>query len=95
MDIRRFNLEWVGAIEVPFMLDVAEMLARSALFREESRGVHNREDYPKMDNRNWLCHILLVKKDDEVKLSKAPVKMTRFKPPSVEECLKGGEPIPI
>ena len=95
VDIRRFNLEWMEAIEVPFMLDVAEMIAWSSLFREESRGVHNREDYPKMDNENWLCHTLLVKKNGEMKLSKTPVKMTRFKPPSVEECIKGGEPIPI
>ncbi len=44
--IRRFNGLWIEAIEVPYMLDVAEMMIRSALFRTESRGAHYREDYP-------------------------------------------------
>ncbi len=96
VDTKRMNWEWVEALEVPFMLDTAEMIARSALFRTESRGCQQREDYPKLDNENWLCHTLLKKgKDGKMELSKGKVVMTKFKPPSEEECLKGGEPIPI
>jgi len=80
-DIRRLNLEWVDAIEVPFMLDCAEMIARSALFRTESRGCHYRKDFPEMDNKDWLCHTLLKKEGEKMKLSKGKVVMTKLKPP--------------
>jgi succinate dehydrogenase / fumarate reductase flavoprotein subunit len=80
-DIRRLNLEWVDAIEVPFMLDCAEMIARSALFRTESRGCHYRKDFPEMDNKDWLCHTLLTKEGERMKLSKGKVVMTKLKPP--------------
>lgn len=80
-DIRRLNLEWVDAIEVPFMLDCAEMIARSALFRTESRGCHYRKDFPEMDNKDWLCHTLLMKEGERMKLSKGKVVMTKLKPP--------------
>jgi fumarate reductase (CoM/CoB) subunit A len=73
---RRFNLGWVEAIQVPYMVDVAEMIARSALFRTESRGAHYREDYPETDPR-WLKHTR-VKKDME--LSTAPVIITKLNP---------------
>jgi fumarate reductase (CoM/CoB) subunit A len=52
---RRFNLGWIEAIQVPYMLDVAEMIAKSAIFRTESRGAHYREDYPETDPA-WLKH---------------------------------------
>ena len=93
VNIKCMNLDWVEAIEVPFMLDYAEMVARSALFREESRGCQYRDDFLKMDNKNWLCHTLLRKdlQTGEMRLTKAPVTMTQYKPP-VEI---GGKPIRI
>ncbi|MCJ7783461.1 MAG: FAD-binding protein, partial [Desulfobacterales bacterium] len=93
--VKRYNEDWVEAIEAQNMLDVGEMMAKSALFRTESRGDHYREDYPQMDNENWLCHTLLKMVNGEMTLAKGPVVMTKYKPPSIEECLKGGEPIPI
>lgn len=95
VNIKAYNNEWIDALEIPFMLDVAEMIARSALFRTETRGTQNREDFPEMDNENWLCHTLLKKEKGRMKLSKGPIVMTKYKPPSLEECLKGAEPIPI
>lgn len=95
VDIKIYNNEWVDALEIPYILDVAEMIARSALFRTETRGTQNREDYPEMDNENWLCHTLLRKESGQMKLSKGPVVMTKYKPPSLTECLKGAEPIPV
>ena len=80
-DIKKFNLEWVDGIEVGMMLDVAEMVARSALFRSESRGCHYREDFPEMDNKNWLYHTLLNKDAGGMNLSKASVLFTRMNPP--------------
>lgn len=80
-DVKRFNLEWVDCLEVPVMLDAAEMVARFALFRTESRGCHYREDFPGVDNKNWVCHTLLKKKARGMEISKAPVNLTRLKPP--------------
>ncbi|MBI4528343.1 MAG: FAD-binding protein [Deltaproteobacteria bacterium] len=85
-DIRKFNLEWLDCIEVPVMLDAAEMIARSALFRAESRGCHYREDFPEMDNENWLCHTLLKEEAGGMTLSKAPVLFTTMPPPVVENA---------
>jgi len=95
VDVKRYNNQWVEAIEVPNMLDVAEMIARSSLFREESRGCFNREEFPKLDNKNWLCHTLLKNEKGKMTLSKGKVVMTKFKPPSSEDCMKGVEPTPI
>lgn len=95
VDIKIYNNEWVDALEIPYMLDTAEMIARSSLFRTETRGTQNREDYPEMDNKSWLCHTLLKKENGQMILSKGPIVMTKYKPPSLEECLKGAEPIPI
>ena len=78
--IKKFNLEWIDCIEVAVMLDVAEMVAQSALFRSESRGCHYREDFPEMDNKNWLYHTLIQRDAGKMKLSKTPVRFTRMNP---------------
>jgi succinate dehydrogenase/fumarate reductase flavoprotein subunit len=73
---RQFNLGWVEAIQVPYMLDVAEMIVRSALLRTESRGAHYREDYPETDP-TWIKHTR-IKKDME--LDTIPVIITKLNP---------------
>jgi succinate dehydrogenase/fumarate reductase flavoprotein subunit len=72
----RFNLGWIEAIQVPYMVDVAEMIARSALFRTESRGAHYREDYPETDPK-WLKHTGIKK---NMELSTVPVIITKLNP---------------
>lgn len=54
------------ALELEFILDCAEMSARSSLKREESRWglIHFRSDFPKRDDHNWLKHVI-VRKDSE------------------------------
>jgi succinate dehydrogenase/fumarate reductase flavoprotein subunit len=46
------------AIEVENALLTAELMARAALARRESRGSHFREDYPRQDDRNWRANVL-------------------------------------
>jgi fumarate reductase (CoM/CoB) subunit A len=68
------------AIEAVDMIDVAELVARSALFRTESRGCHFRSDYPTRDDKNWLRNVLVRVKKGEVELSTQPVVTTRLRP---------------
>jgi len=56
-----WNKELVDAIEANFMVTIALLIARAALYRKESRGSHFREDYPKTDNKNWLVNIIFQK----------------------------------
>ena len=54
-----FNTEWLSAIELGFLLDVAEAMTAAALARRESRGSHQRpEDYPARDDAGFLKHSL-------------------------------------
>jgi fumarate reductase (CoM/CoB) subunit A len=77
---KRFNLEWVNALEVEKMIDVAEMMIRSALPRKESRTTFLREDYPEEDNVNWLKNIVVQKKNGEMHISTVPVKLIYVRP---------------
>ncbi len=76
---RIFNLGWVEAIQVPYMLDVAEMIIMSAISRTESRGAHFREDFPETKS-DWLRHTSVIKKSDQMELSTAPVVITTINP---------------
>src|SRR3989454_2732880 len=49
---RTFNTELTAAVELGFMLDVGEAIVQSALHRTESRGAHQRTDYPKRDRKS-------------------------------------------
>lgn len=77
---RVFNLGLINALELDFMLDLAEVTALSALHRKESRGAHSRVDYPKRDDENWLKHTLAYYTVDGPRLDYAPVTITRWKP---------------
>lgn len=75
-----FNTELLEAIELGYLLDLAEVTAESALARTESRGAHSREDYPERDDANWLRHTLAYRSDRGVRLAYKPVTITRFQP---------------
>jgi len=75
-----FNTEFVNAIELGFMLDVAEVIALSALKREESRGAHYRTDFPKRDDERWLKHTIVQRKDGELAVFYRPVRITKWNP---------------
>jgi len=86
---RAFNTEWLTAIELGFMLDVAQAMAHSALERRESRGAHMRLDgFEKRDDANYLKHTLATYAGtDSPRISYGAVTITRSKP---EERVYGG-----
>ncbi len=79
---RAFNTEWLSAIELGYMLDVAEALAHSALNRRESRGAHFRLDgFEARDDERFLAHsIARYDADGPPGIGYAPVTITRSRP---------------
>ena len=75
-----FNTEVMNALELDYMLDVAETVANSALKRKESRGSHTRTDYPKRDDANFLKHTLAYRTPDGPRIEYLPVTITRWQP---------------
>lgn len=73
--VRRHNKEWIECLELRHMVTASEMLARAALARAESRGLHYREDYPE-PSPDWLCNIVIQRDGDEMKVGKVPVVFT-------------------
>ncbi len=65
---KRFNLDWLEALEARNMVDVGEMAMRAALMRQESRGLHERADYPNEDPE-WLKHIIIEKVNKQMTLT--------------------------
>ena len=61
---RTFNTELVAALELANMLDVAECMLASGLRREESRGAHQRTDFPERDDERFLTHQLVERDPD-------------------------------
>ena len=76
-----FNTERTAALELSFMLDVAESMVNSALRREESRGAHQRTDFPARDDRRFLAHSLTRRgSDGSAQVDYLPVTITRWPP---------------
>ena len=81
----RYNTDLLEAIELGFLLDLAEVLVVSALERKESRGGHAREDYPARDDVNFMRHTMATRKIDAqgqeyVHLDYKPVSVTNYQP---------------
>ena len=78
---RTFNTERLAALELAFMLDVAEAIVHAALRREESRGAHQRTDFPKRDDERFLAHSLMYRNaDGSCRVEYLPVTITRWPP---------------
>jgi fumarate reductase flavoprotein subunit len=76
-----FNTEVVAALELEAMLDVSETVLHSALERRESRGAHQRTDYPERDDERWLSHSLAHWTDGgPPRVEQLPVTITRWPP---------------
>ncbi len=79
-DANSCNTEWVDAILLPRMLETAEIMARTALHRTESRGAHYRLDYPERDDTKWLRNIVVKRLEREIHLRDQPIVVTKLHP---------------
>jgi fumarate reductase flavoprotein subunit len=78
---RPFNTELVAALELANLVDTAECILRSGLAREESRGAHQRTDFPARDDQRFLTHHLVRRDDDgSPRIEQLPVTITRWPP---------------
>jgi len=85
---RRFNTDLLEAVELGFLLDLAEVVVYSARNRKESRGGHMRDDYPKRDDENYMKHTMAyltgdphsADAGDHISLDWKPVVITRYQP---------------
>jgi succinate dehydrogenase flavoprotein subunit len=76
-----FNTQLLSALELGFMLDVAESILQCALQREESRGAHQRTDFPERDDKKFLAHSLVSRGENgRPAVSYLPVTITRWPP---------------
>ncbi len=78
-----YNLSWNDWMNMRNMLDVSEMICRSALERKESRGAHYRSDFPEKNNIEYLKNILIKRDGKEMKIDDRPVSFTRLKPEEI------------
>src|SRR5215470_4149131 len=78
---RTFNTELAAVLELSFMLDVAEAIVYCAMRREESRGAHQRTDFPARDDERFLSHSLIYQNPDgSCRVEYLPVTTTRWLP---------------
>jgi len=75
-----FNTELTSALELDFMIDIAQAIAHSALARTESRGSHQRTDHPERDDEQFLRHSLAVRTDQAPQIDYKDVVITRWPP---------------
>jgi succinate dehydrogenase / fumarate reductase flavoprotein subunit len=76
-----FNNDLTQALELGFLLDLAECMVVSGLARKESRGAHARPyDYPDRDDENYMRHTLVTWRDGAPTLEWKPVTMTNWQP---------------
>jgi succinate dehydrogenase / fumarate reductase flavoprotein subunit len=86
---RRFNTDLLEAVELGFLIELAEVITLGALARKESRGGHFREDYTARDDVNFMRHTMAYRAPitdgshefaDEIRLDYKPVTVTRYQP---------------
>ena len=76
-----FNTELTSALELGYMLDLAEVIVQSAKQRTESRGAHQRAEHPQRDNQRFLAHSMGYRMaDGSPRIEYLPVTITRWPP---------------
>ena len=84
---KRYNLDLLEAVELGFLLQLAEVITTAAIHRKESRGGHFREDFPKRDDEGFMHHTMTYLDPDSetegipgMRLETKPVIVTRYQP---------------
>ncbi|MDP7240727.1 MAG: hypothetical protein QGH72_05935 [Dehalococcoidia bacterium] len=77
---KRFNLDLLRTYDLRGLLLVAEVIARGAVVREESRGSHYRRDFETRDDQGWMKHTLARYTPEGPQLSFSPVTVTKWQP---------------
>jgi succinate dehydrogenase / fumarate reductase flavoprotein subunit len=77
---QRFNTDLLEAIELGFLLDLAEVVVVSARNRKESRGGHMRDDFPDRDDKKYMKHTMAYKKGKKIEIDWKPVVITNYPP---------------
>lgn len=75
-----FNTDLIEALEVENLLELAEVIVDGALARQESRGAHTRDEFPKRDDEKWMKHTVATKSEAGIKLSYSDVSFTKYEP---------------
>ncbi len=77
----KYNTELIEALELGFLLDIAEGMTASALNRKESRGAHDRADFPDRNDKEWLKHTMVYRKSEgNVQIGYKKVVLGKFEP---------------
>ena len=77
---QKYNTDLLEAIELGFLIDLAQVAVAGALAREESRGGHYREDFPTRNDEAFMRHTMAYATKDGVRLDYKPVVITRYPP---------------
>jgi succinate dehydrogenase/fumarate reductase flavoprotein subunit len=77
-----FNSDLTYALEVGYLLEMADVLTHCAIERQESRGGHARTDFPDRDDDKWLCHSISRRtpEDATIEVGTMPVTITEHQP---------------
>jgi succinate dehydrogenase / fumarate reductase flavoprotein subunit/fumarate reductase flavoprotein subunit len=87
---RAYNIAWQNVLDVRNQITVAELIARSAIERDESRGSHYRDDIPE-SKEDALYNVFISKRSGEAVIERRPVRFTRVKPGG--EIASAAEPV--
>jgi succinate dehydrogenase / fumarate reductase flavoprotein subunit len=84
---KRFNTDLLEAIELGFLLDLAEVTVIACRERRESRGAHLREDFTERDDKNFMVHSMVYKQEKiekntgtNMRIGWKPVVVTNYQP---------------
>ena len=84
---KRFNTDLLEAVELGFLLDLAEVTVITCRERRESRGAHLREDYTERNDKKFMVHSMAYKQNKvdkktgiDIKVDWKPVVITNYQP---------------
>ncbi|MCB2411405.1 FAD-binding protein, partial [Demequina sp. TTPB684] len=77
---QKYNTDLLEAVELSFLIELAQVVVAGAHAREESRGGHYREDFPTRDDENFMRHTMAYASSEGVRLDYKPVVITKYQP---------------